>query len=528
MSSSIGIFSNLDLLAVSITTAATLILGFSVYFSDRKSITNVTFLLFTLLTAIWSITNYLYYSVGSIPLAFVLIKIVICIGVWHAFTFFQLFYVFPSEKYRFSKIYKYCLVPIAAITSIVNLTPLVFSRIAEVQDGRISKIENGPAIALFGIIITAFIILGIILLIKKILSSQGTVQKQFKEISIGVVLTFSLILIFNFVFPALLNNARFIPLSSVFIFPFIFFTSYSILRHKLFNVKVAAPAILIFALAIVSFLDIIYSKGDVSLILFRSGVFVLILMFGILLLKGVAREISLREQLQVANEGQSNLIHIMNHQIKGYLSKSKNIFAELMTTDYGEIPKEAKPLVQEGFDSLNEGVKFVQGVLNGSSAESGQLVYNMLPLEFGHLVSEVVDNEREHAESKGLKLDLRVDEGEYNITGDIIQLKESVLNLIDNSINYTPSGSISVRLAPYGKKVLLSVKDTGVGIAPEDKPKLFTKGGRGRDSLKINVNSTGYGLAFVKAVIEAHKGRVWVESEGVGKGATFFAELPRA
>jgi signal transduction histidine kinase len=56
--------------------------------------------------------------------------------------------------------------------------------------------------------------------------------------------------------------------------------------------------------------------------------------------------------------------------------------------------------------------------------------------------------------------------------------------------------------------------------------KLFTKGGRGTDSLKINVNSTGYGLFFVKKVVEAHKGRAWVESDGPRKGSTFFVELP--
>ena len=59
------------------------------------------------------------------------------------------------------------------------------------------------------------------------------------------------------------------------------------------------------------------------------------------------------------------------------------------------------------------------------------------------------------------------------------------------------------------------------------KNKLFKKGSRGDDSLKVNVNSTGYGLFFVKGVIDAHHGRVWAESEGRGKGSTFYVELPR-
>ncbi|MCE9549248.1 ATP-binding protein, partial [Candidatus Nomurabacteria bacterium] len=76
-----------------------------------------------------------------------------------------------------------------------------------------------------------------------------------------------------------------------------------------------------------------------------------------------------------------------------------------------------------------------------------------------------------------------------------------------------------------GNKILFSVKDTGVGITPEDKKLLFTEGGRGKDSVNVNVDSTGYGLYSVKLIMDAHQGKVWAESEGAGKGAQFFIEL---
>lgn len=237
----------------------------------------------------------------------------------------------------------------------------------------------------------------------------------------------------------------------------------------------------------------------------------------------------LNADLQTANEGQSNLIHIMNHQIKGYLSKSRNIFAELNSDpDYGVTDKTAQMMIKEGFDSLTEGVGFVQQVLNGSSAESGQLQYLMAPVDFKVIVEDVADKQKETATVKGLTFNVSVEEGNYKTTGDNIQLRECVRNLIDNSIRYTLTGGLHISLSVNSNKALLSIKDTGVGISDEDKPKLFTKGGRGKDSLKINVNSTGYGLAFVKAVAEAHKGRVWVESEGTSKGSTFYLELPLA
>jgi len=107
-----------------------------------------------------------------------------------------------------------------------------------------------------------------------------------------------------------------------------------------------------------------------------------------------------------------------------------------------------------------------------------------------------------------------------------VQLKQVFQNLIDNSIRYTPKGTINIQLTTNNNKVLFTVKDTGVGISDELKPKLFTKNGRDKNSLKININSTGFGLAFVKGVVVAHHGRVWAESAGPNKGSTFYMELP--
>jgi signal transduction histidine kinase len=100
--------------------------------------------------------------------------------------------------------------------------------------------------------------------------------------------------------------------------------------------------------------------------------------------------------------------------------------------------------------------------------------------------------------------------------------------MIENSIKYTPAGKIMVGLENTGGKALLSIKDTGLGISEEDKKNLFTEGGRGKDSIKVNVDSTGYGLYTVKMVVEAHKGRVWAESRGAGLGSQFYVEIPTA
>ena len=235
----------------------------------------------------------------------------------------------------------------------------------------------------------------------------------------------------------------------------------------------------------------------------------------------------LNNQLQIANEGQANLMHIINHQIKGYLSKSRNIFSELLTDQsYGPVAESAKPMLEEGFKSLTEGVGFVKDFLDASNIEKGSYTYNMEPLDFKTIVLDAAEKQKDVAKEKGLSFETNVSDGDYNIKGDKAQLGQAVRNLVDNSIRYTPKGTINLQLTTNNKKILLTVKDTGVGISDELKPKLFTKGGRDKDSLKINVNSTGFGLSFVKGVVEAHKGRVWAESPGPNLGSTFYLELP--
>ena len=235
----------------------------------------------------------------------------------------------------------------------------------------------------------------------------------------------------------------------------------------------------------------------------------------------------LNRELEIANEGQANLLHIINHQIKGYLAKARNIFSELLSEpSYGPVYLAAQPMLEEGFNSLTEGVDFVTDFLIASNIEKGTFVYNMQSVDLKKLVTEVIEKEIEAAKEKGLSLDLRVADGGYNIKGDASQLGQAVKNLIDNSIRYTPKGGLTINLSRVDNKILLAVKDTGVGISNDLKPKLFTKGGRGKDSLKVNVNSTGFGLSFVKGVVEAHQGRVWADSTGPDQGSTFYVELP--
>ena len=116
------------------------------------------------------------------------------------------------------------------------------------------------------------------------------------------------------------------------------------------------------------------------------------------------------------------------------------------------------------------------------------------------------------------------------VNADIDKLKQVIENLIDNSIKYTPKGNIIVSLSKdiNNRKVLFSVKDNGVGISNEVMPKLFSKFVRADNANKQNIYGTGLGLFIAKEITTAHKGKIWAESDGDGKGSTFFLELDMA
>ena len=307
---------------------------------------------------------------------------------------------------------------------------------------------------------------------------------------------------------------------------------YAIVKHNMFNIKIVATEFLVAFLVSFLMIDLLFSQ-EMSAMYVKPIFLSLIIIVSILLIRGVYREIAQREEiekqekaLELANAGQVNLIHILNHQIKGFLTVGKLAISEVLNGFYGGVQEPAKKILEDGLESITEGVNFTTYILNASSVANGTMHYVMSAFDFKKVVEDVVAAEKENADKKKLALSVEIPEGQYNITGDPTQLREVVKNLTHNAIVYTPSGEVRVSLVRKDDKFILSVKDTGIGIAPEDKTKLFTEGGRGKDSLLVNTESTGYGLSFVKGVVLAHHGTARAESEGSGKGSTFVVELP--
>jgi signal transduction histidine kinase len=110
---------------------------------------------------------------------------------------------------------------------------------------------------------------------------------------------------------------------------------------------------------------------------------------------------------------------------------------------------------------------------------------------------------------------------------DYSQIKRTFINLINNAIKYTAQGKIKVRLIRLDKEVQVDVQDTGCGIPESAIDKLFTEFYRVDSAMNQEIKGTGLGLAMVRSIVAAHKGKIWVESK-VGSGTTFSFTLPQA
>lgn len=232
-------------------------------------------------------------------------------------------------------------------------------------------------------------------------------------------------------------------------------------------------------------------------------------------------------RLKELDKLKSEFVSLATHQIRAPLTSIKGYISLVKEGDFGPVTPEVLGALDIVFQSTNNLVTIVGDFLDVSRIEQGKMKYDFTDFDAQELVNQVVIEQKPNVEKKGLVLNYVFEQGKnYMIHGDRGKIKQVVGNIIDNSIKYTPQGSIGVDLSHKDDKILVKVFDTGVGIPQSTIPKLFQKFTRAANANETNILGTGLGLYVAKQMIEAHKGRVWAESEGEGKGAQFYIELP--
>lgn len=311
------------------------------------------------------------------------------------------------------------------------------------------------------------------------------------------------------------------------------FIAYCIIRFRAFDAKVITAEVLVVAQG-VAVVSLIALQNIRNVRIIAGITFILVCVVGYILVRNVRREIEQKnlieiqeKELEKANKQQEGLLAFISHEVKGYLAKSQAAFAGIMQRDYGEVSPQLHAMAENGLADMRKGVDMVADILDASNLRKGTVAYDKKPFDLKASIEEVIHDLHAAAEKKNITLDFSAAVGDYKMTGDEAKIRRHVIrNLIDNSIHYTLQGGIHVSLSRNAENIHFSVKDTGVGITKEDMKNLFTEGGHGKESTKVNADSTGYGLFIAKQVTEAHNGKIWAQSKGKGTGSEFIVEIP--
>lgn len=235
----------------------------------------------------------------------------------------------------------------------------------------------------------------------------------------------------------------------------------------------------------------------------------------------VLRELS---ELQRLGRARRDFIANISHELRTPLT-SVRLLVESLMTGVAESPEAVRGLYEKINTEVNALEQMSQELLDLAQIESGQAVVRLVPVSVRELVEATVSRLQPQAVRKQQGLTIHVGE-DLVALADTEQLSRALGNLVHNAIKFTPDGG-SIRLAAHRKDgdIVVAVTDNGPGIAAADQPRVFERFFRG-DRARLRQSGTGLGLAIAKHVVEAHGGRIWVESEGIpGRGTSFFFTL---
>jgi len=235
---------------------------------------------------------------------------------------------------------------------------------------------------------------------------------------------------------------------------------------------------------------------------------------------------ALNKKLEEANHFKTHLLALTSHQMKTPLGVIRGYVALLREGHYGEIDDKAKEILEKIEFSAEDLVTLVENVIDLRKIEEGRVEYQMENIDFVKVARQAAEELGHMATSKGLNLSFDAPEKEITIYGDAQKLRHVIQNLLDNAVKYTEKGSVRVKVEEKGDTVAFSVADSGMGIPADVSPFLFEEFIRD-ERVKREIRGSGLGLHVAKIFVEAHKGKIWVESEGVEKGSVFRFTLPK-
>jgi signal transduction histidine kinase len=230
-------------------------------------------------------------------------------------------------------------------------------------------------------------------------------------------------------------------------------------------------------------------------------------------------------QLEAASRHKSEFLANMSHELRTPLNAVIGFSEVLLQRMFGALNDKQDEYLKDIYASGHHLLSLINDILDLSKIEAGRMELAPAPFHLPSALDNAVTLVKERAGRHGIVLQLDIDPALGELVGDERKIKQVLLNLLSNAVKFTPDGGrISLKAGQAGGAVEISVTDTGIGIAPDDRAAIFEEF-RQVGSDERRREGTGLGLTLAKKFIELHGGRIWVESE-LGRGSTFTFTLP--
>jgi len=227
-------------------------------------------------------------------------------------------------------------------------------------------------------------------------------------------------------------------------------------------------------------------------------------------------------------EMKEEFLALTTHDLRSPLTVISGVISFFSSGRLGELTPEQQNMVGMMERNTQSLIELVNDLLESAKLNSGAIKLDLVPVEVGPVLDEIRESMHAIADEKGITLEHASAAGLPRINADRQKLRRALVNLVSNALKFTGrGGSVRVAATSEGALVRFSVTDTGVGISPEELPRLFDKYEQGRSRATRSEKGTGLGLYITRQLVELHGGEIHAESQ-LGTGSTFSFTIPVA